>query len=107
LRLASANPFTIGDFWRGAFVKLSRRIYSKGLALRQAIWLNFSRMEKFVKRAFFLAVGVKFQAQDRKDNPNILGVALIYQNLRKRANSSHRQKGQPIADMYGNPLLHP
>ena len=41
---------------------------------------------KGVKRDFGLPVSTLFQAQGRKGNHNILGLATIYQNLRDRAN---------------------
>jgi hypothetical protein len=40
--------------------------------------MNFSRVEKFVKRVFCLAMGVKFRTQDVKENHNILWVAPFY-----------------------------
>jgi hypothetical protein len=49
------NPsegFNIRYFWKIFLIKSSRRIYFQGLTLRQAVWLNFSRVEKFVKRGF-------------------------------------------------------
>ena len=73
------NPsegFNIRYFWKIFLIKSSRRIYSQGLTLRQAIWLNFSRMEGFVKRGFLPCRGGEFRTQGRKENHNLLGVAV-------------------------------
>jgi hypothetical protein len=43
--------------------------------------------------------GVKSQAQDRKGNHNLLGVAPAYQRLLKRANSNNPEVRAILAEM--------
>ena len=56
-----------------------------GLTLRKVIWVNFSRMERIVKRDFYLIVGSNFRLKIVKETTTYLGVALASQKFRKRA----------------------
>jgi hypothetical protein len=56
-------------------------------------------MEKIVKRAFCLAVGVETQAQGCKEDHNLLGVAPIYERLRLRASKATSKMSSILPEM--------